>query len=103
MYKDIKGNERIIFTKYGIIYKRKTHINHPKTVILKKNQVCKKVDKNLNLLCIYKNKNTMLYFMSGRFYRLNLISFLFPDSFSYKKAQRKNNPRNLILQKKLSW
>lgn len=39
MYKDIKGNERIIFTKYGIIYKRKTHINHPKTVILKKKQV----------------------------------------------------------------
>lgn len=38
MYKDIKGNERIIFTKYGIIYKRKTHINHPKTVILKKTQ-----------------------------------------------------------------
>lgn len=51
MYKDIKGNERIIFTKYGIIYKRKTHINHPKTVILKKTG--KKVDKNLKLYYVF--------------------------------------------------
>lgn len=94
MYKDIKGNERIIFTKYGIIYKRKTHINHPKTVILKRKQVKKKWTKILNLLCIYMNKNTMLYFMSGRFYRLNLI--FFPRLIFFGKAQRKNNPHKLI-------